>query len=139
MLFSTGTAIQTLVVLAEKCEASTIRALTLRALSIICCNAAAIRQLERASGLQTIIDTLCDYSRPEPERSEAVALLAQITAPWIEDNHVVNGLEDYDKKLVKAITNFIYNTKCCQNLLLCAAALANLTTMNSSCIRCVIF
>lgn len=130
--------IQILVVLCEKCEGSSVRALALRALSTICCNSKAIRQFERASGVQLIADTLAEETRPEPERVEAVALLAQISAPWIEDNHNIRGLQDYTKSLVKSLTDFLQKTKCCQNILLCMAALANLTAMDSKSIKYIL-
>lgn len=84
----------------------------------------------QADGIDVLADILSDYNRPEPELSEAVAVLAQITAPWIEDNHKVEGLAENIGTLIKTITHFLEKTKCCQNLLLCAAALANLTYMN---------
>ncbi|XP_028141241.1 protein inscuteable homolog [Diabrotica virgifera virgifera] len=124
-----------LLILCEKCEGSSMRSLLLRALSTVCCSSSAVRQFEKFSGVQIIADTLEEYSRPETERSEAVALLAQVTAPWVEDNHSVKGLQDYSRKLVKSLTKFAANTKCCQNLLLCAAALANLSTMDSKAIK----
>lgn len=137
-VFVSSGAVQILIVLCEKCEGSTVRALALRALSTICTHCLAIRQFEKAQGVQMITDILCDESRPEPERSEAVALLAQITAPWIEDNHNVKGLQELSKRLIKALTRFIKKTVCCQNLLLCAAALANLTTMHNKSIHYVL-
>ncbi|KAF7273345.1 spindle orientation adaptor protein inscuteable isoform X2 [Rhynchophorus ferrugineus] len=127
--------IPVLLILCEKCDGSSLRTLILRALSTMCSNSIAIRQFEKFSGVQIIADTLEEESRPEPERSEAVALLAQVTAPWFEDNHSVKGLQDYSKKLVSSLTRFSANTKCCQNLLLCAAALANLSSMDNKCIK----
>ncbi|RZC42648.1 inscuteable -like protein, partial [Asbolus verrucosus] len=125
-----------LLILCEKCEGSSMRSLLFRALSTICCSAFAVRQFEKFSGIQIISETLGEGSlRPEPERSEAVALLAQVTAPWIEDNHSIKGLQDFSKKLVKSLTRFTSTTKCCQNLLLCAAALANLSTMDNKSIK----
>ncbi|KAJ8982941.1 hypothetical protein NQ317_005256 [Molorchus minor] len=134
-LFTKADIIPILLILCEKCEGSSLRSLILRALSTMCCNATAVRQFEKFSGVQIVADTLDDNSRPEPERSEAVALLAQVTAPWLEDNHSVKGLQDYSKKLVKSLTKFASTTKCCQNLLLCAAALANLSTMDPKSIK----
>lgn len=130
--------IQILIVLCEKCEGSSVRALALRALSTICCTSKAIRQFEKGSGVQLIAETLGDDARPEPERAEAIALLAQITAPWIEDNHTIRGLQDHAKSLVKSLTRFLHNTRCCQNLLLCAAALANLTAMDTKSIKYIL-
>lgn len=137
-IFVSSGAVEILVVLCEKCEGSTVRALALRALSTICTHSAAIRQFERAQGAEMIANILCEESRPEPERSEAAALLAQVTAPWIEDNHNVNGLQEVNKKLVKSLTRFVKKTKCCQNLLLCSAALANLSTMNAKSVQYII-
>lgn len=137
-LFVSSGAIQILLVLCEKCEGSTVRSLALRALSTICTNCSAIRQFEKAQGVQMLSDVICEQSRPEPERSEAVALLAQITAPWIEDNHNINGLQERDKKIVKTLTKFALSTNCCQNLLLCMAALANLTTMHPKTINYIL-
>lgn len=58
----------------------------------MCTKSTSIRYFEKYSGIQIITDTLEDNSKPEPERSEAVALLAQVTAPWLEDNHSVRFL-----------------------------------------------
>lgn len=137
-IFVSSGAVQILVVLCEKCEGSTVRALALRALSTICVHCIAIRHFEKAQGVQMIAEILSEDSRPEPERSEAAALLAQVTAPWIEDNHSVKGLDEVNKKLVKALTRFLKKTKCCQNLLLCTAALANLSTMNNKSIHYIL-
>ncbi|KAJ8921521.1 hypothetical protein NQ315_003139 [Exocentrus adspersus] len=137
-VFTKADVIPILLILCEKCEGSSLRSLILRALSTMCCNSSAVRQLEKFSGVQIIADTLEDDSRPEPERSEAVALLAQVTAPWLEDNHSVKGLQDYSRKLVKSLTRFASATKCCQNLLLCAAALANLSAMDPKSIKYII-
>ncbi|CAH1100811.1 unnamed protein product [Psylliodes chrysocephalus] len=134
-LFTKADVVPILLILCEKCEGSSVRSLLLRALSTLCSSSSAVRQFEKFSGVQIIADILDEHSRPEPERSEAVALLAQVTAPWLEDNHSVKGLQDYSKKLVRSLTNFAATTRCCQNLLLCTAALANLSTMDSKSIK----
>ena len=54
-LFSSTYIIETLVALCTKCEGPSVRALILRALTILCSNADAIRQLERAAGVQVYI------------------------------------------------------------------------------------
>ncbi|KAL3276535.1 hypothetical protein HHI36_011910 [Cryptolaemus montrouzieri] len=128
-----------LLIQCEKCEGSSIRCLLLRALSTMCCTTSAVRHFEKYSGIQLITDILEEDSRPEPERSEAVTLLAQVTAPWIEDNYSLRGLPEYTKSLVKFLTKFLKNTRCCQNLLLCAAALSNLSAMDThNCIKYLI-
>lgn len=125
-------AVPMLLIHCEKCEGSSTRCLILRALSTLCCLAPAVRQFEKFSGIQLITDILEENSRPEPEHSEAVTVLAQITAPWVEDNYSIRGLPEYSKRLVKSLTKFLKNTKCCQNLLLCIAALANLSAMDAA-------
>ncbi|CAG9815714.1 unnamed protein product [Phaedon cochleariae] len=134
-IFTQADVIPILLILCEKCEGSSLKGLILRALATMCCNSSAVRQFEKYSGVQIVADTLEEQSRPEPERSEAVALLAQVTAPWLEDNHSVKGLQDYSRKLVRSLTKFVASTQCCQNLLLCAAALANLSTMDGKAIK----
>jgi hypothetical protein len=47
---------------------------------------------------------LSEETRPEPEASEAAAVLAQITAPWVEDNHTVHGLSEQLSSLVQSLT-----------------------------------
>ncbi|XP_066142000.1 protein inscuteable homolog isoform X1 [Euwallacea fornicatus] len=127
-----------LLILCERCEGSSLRTLILRALSTMCTNASAIRSFEKFSGIQIISDTLEEESKPEPERSEAVGLLAQVTAPWIDDNHSINSLQEYSKRLISSLTKFSASTKCCQNLLLCAAALANLSSLDNKCIKLLV-
>ncbi|XP_031358874.1 protein inscuteable homolog isoform X1 [Photinus pyralis] len=130
--------VQVLCVLCEKCESSTVRSLILRALSTICVNNTAIRKFENNSGINLISEIISNGSCPDPERSEAVALLAQITAPWIEDNRNVYGLQQQIQTLVKSLTNFVASTKCCQNLLLCIAALSNLTEMEPTTVKYIL-
>ncbi|XP_018325698.1 protein inscuteable homolog [Agrilus planipennis] len=137
-IFTSCDTISTLCVLCEKCEGSTVRALVLRALSTICNNSPALKQFERCSGIQMITEILTEDSRPEPERAEALALLAQATAPWIEDNRNLKTLYGHIKPLVKAITHFITTTRCCQNLLLCAAALANISSLEPKSIKYIL-
>lgn len=47
---------------------------------------------------------LADETRSEAELCEAAAVLAQITAPWVEDNHTVNGLGQFLSSLVRSLT-----------------------------------
>lgn len=128
-----------LIILCEKCEGSSLRSLFFRALSTVCTSSMAIEQFGKFSGIQVICETLCDdFEKPEPERSEAVALLVQVTAPWREDNHLIQSLSDYIYKIIKALTKFIQSTKCCKNILLCTAALANLSEIELKSIEAII-
>jgi hypothetical protein len=47
---------------------------------------------------------IAETARSEPEVSEAAAVLAQITAPWVEDNHTVQGLSEQLPSLVSSLT-----------------------------------
>jgi hypothetical protein len=47
---------------------------------------------------------LSEETRPEPEVSEAAAVLAHITAPWVDDNHTVHGLSEQLSSLVHSLT-----------------------------------
>ncbi|XP_065169411.1 protein inscuteable homolog isoform X2 [Atheta coriaria] len=134
-LFIHHGAIQTITAIIDKCEGSSVRGLGLRALTTLCINANSIRKLESVSGLCTISDVICDQSKPDPERIEAIALLAQITAPWIEDNHHIQGLHQYSRRMVKYLTRYLEDTNCCQNILLVTAALANLVAMDTKAIK----
>ena len=51
-----------------------------------------------------VVDILCDQDGPEDERSEAAAVLAQITSPWVEDNHSIIGLHRHVPPVVSALT-----------------------------------
>ncbi|ETN62543.1 hypothetical protein AND_005760 [Anopheles darlingi] len=123
---------------------SSIRALALRALATVCSTTEAIRQLERADGLEILRDIIVteqrkparrqsqylpqpDQERSEPELREAVSVLTQITAPWHGEDHRLEGLKQYVHSIVEAITEIIEKTTCCQTLLLCAACLNNMT------------
>lgn len=47
---------------------------------------------------------LSDATCSEAELSEAAAVLAQITAPWVQDNHSIEGLGRYLNSLVSSLT-----------------------------------
>lgn len=138
-MFINAGAVSTLLIFCEKCDGSSVRIAILRALSTICYNDIAVRQLEKTSGIQLISEILSDSSRPEPELSESIALLAQITAPWIDGNHQnLHSLQNESKRLIEYLTRFMANTKCCQNLLLSTAALANISSVNPKSVRYIV-
>ncbi|XP_067000307.2 protein inscuteable homolog [Anabrus simplex] len=110
-------------------RSSSIRTAALRALATVCCVADSIRQLEQAGGVEILAEVLSDEERPEPEVSEAAAVLAQITAPWVEDNQGVKGLAEQMPVLVRSLTRLSNTTSSDETLLLAAAALANITFM----------
>nr|CAD7264000.1 unnamed protein product [Timema shepardi] len=110
-------------------RSSSIRTAALRSLSTVCCVTDTIRRFEQAGGLEILAELLTEETRPEAELSEAAAVLAQITAPWVEGNHTVHGLTEFLPSLVHSLTRLVSTTRSDETLLLSAAALANLTFM----------
>ena len=68
-------------------------------------------------------------------RVEAAGVLAQITSPWISDNHRVSGLEDHVCRLVPQLSSLARLQCGDDSFLLVSAALANLTFMEPSCLE----
>ena len=109
-----------------------IRILALRSLGAICCVAECIRQFETVSGdtiwivvvtnllgrvcmiifictlqcdgLQVIDDLLSGRHSTVEDRVESAAVLAQITSPWISDNHKIHNLDLHVMSMVMALT-----------------------------------
>ena len=54
--------------------------------------------------MELISEILCDTQRGEIERAEAAAVLAQITAPWVEENPGVAGLSVRVPSVITALT-----------------------------------
>ncbi|KAB7503669.1 Protein inscuteable-like protein, partial [Armadillidium nasatum] len=107
-----------------------LRSLALRALATVCCVAEGITSFEKEGGVDVISEILCDAEIPEEERSEAAGVLAQITSPWVEDNHSLPCLKGHLKGIVKALTAEVF--------LLTSAALANLTFLDVSVIEALL-
>ena len=120
--------IETLVQLCRGSRSREVQLLSLRSISSVCCTVECIRNLERAGGIRMISNLL--VSAPSLEvRVEAAGVLAQITSPWISDNHSVAGLEDHVPALVHHLTA-LARLRCGEDsFLLVSAALANLTFM----------
>jgi hypothetical protein len=96
----------------QKCQ--DVRILALRCLSAICCVAECIREFELADGLKIIEVLLCSRGSLIEDRIEAAGVLAQITSPWISDNHKINKLDNYVYNMVNALTGIpivIFQTK----------------------------
>ena len=51
-----------------------------------------------------ISEMLCDKQRDEVELTEVVSVLVQITAPWIEDDHIIKGLIYHLYPVINALT-----------------------------------
>ncbi|XP_075168339.1 spindle orientation adaptor protein inscuteable [Haematobia irritans] len=134
-------AVRTLLVVCLDNKSSSIRAQSLRALATICCAPEPIFQLGSCGGIEVLRDILqIDDGTKKPgqgeamkrsdlERREAVSLLTQITAAWHGPDHRVDGLRDCVETVVEGLTRLLIFTGCPQTLLLCAAALSNLSRM----------
>ena len=105
-----------------------MKLLILRALSSLCCTEASIRQLEAAGGVQ-LISSLLTSSTTLEVKVEAAGVLAQITSPWITENHRVAGLTAAIPEIVLQLST-LASLECGEDsFLLVSAALANLTFM----------
>lgn len=71
----------------------------------------------QAGGVEIISEILADEKRSETEITEAVSVLAQITAPWVEDNHSVLGLTEQLSVLVAALTSEYFIISSAKDLL----------------------
>ena len=126
--------IETLVQLCESTSSREVQLLSLRSISSVSCTIECIRNLESAGGIGMISRLL--VSDPSLEvRVEAAGVLAQITSPWISDNHRVSGLDDHVSRLVPQLSN-LARLQCGEDsFLLVSAALANLTFMEPTCLE----
>ena len=113
-----------------------VRLLALRALSSVCCTVESIRGLEQSRGVE-IIAGLLTGSLSLEERVEAAGALAQVTSPWITDNHQVEGLTKHVPGMVATLTCLAQLHCGDDNLLLVTAALANLSFMETSSLKCM--
>ncbi|KAL6256826.1 hypothetical protein P5V15_011765 [Pogonomyrmex californicus] len=101
-------------------------AISLRALASVCSSTSAIEYFARDGGPEILTDLLGAESSSEKEKTEATALVVQITAPWT----MARGLpylEPFADLLIPALNQLVENTSCAQTLLLAAAALNQLS------------
>ncbi|GAB1867441.1 Protein inscuteable homologue C-terminal domain-containing protein [Camponotus japonicus] len=101
-------------------------AITLRALASICNSTTAIEHFARDGGPEILTDLLNLESSSEREKTEATALVVQITAPWT-DAQGLPCLEPFANFLIPTLNRLIESTDCAQTLLLAAAALNHLS------------
>ncbi|XP_030369124.1 uncharacterized protein LOC115620082 [Scaptodrosophila lebanonensis] len=128
--FVQNEAVRALLIIVLDHKLSSVRALALRALATLCCAPEAIAQLGTCGGIEIVRDILQGgQKRGDIERREAVSLLAQITAAWHGTDHRVNGLKDCAESLIAGLSSLLTPQCCPQTLLLCAAALNNLSRM----------
>ena len=113
-----------------------VRLLALRALSSVCCTVECIRSLEQCEGVDAVASILTTSCSLE-ERVEAAGVLAQVTSPWITDNHQVEGLTIHVPSMVSTLTSLAHLQCGDDTLLLVTAALANLSFMEPSSLKCM--
>ncbi|OXU25411.1 hypothetical protein TSAR_012629 [Trichomalopsis sarcophagae] len=101
---------------------SELRSASLRALASVCCCIEAVDQFVREGGPEILGDILAADSTPQSEKSEAAALVVQITAPWM-DYVGLPYVEPFAHDLISALTNLAERTSCKQTLLLSTAAI----------------
>lgn len=106
-----------------------IQLLSLRALSSVCCTVEAVRELEACRGMETISRVLTCSATSHSVRVEAAGVLAQVTSPWIAENHSIAGLKEEVSGLVDHLTRLARLQVGDDTFLLVSAALANLTFM----------
>ncbi|KAI5732661.1 hypothetical protein M8J76_002893 [Diaphorina citri] len=101
----------------------------LRTITLLCSSVQCIRQLEKCNGIEILADILADESRDETVLSEAISVLAQVTAPWLDTNQSVADLHRHVDTFVAALTRLMRKQLNSETLLLISAALANLSFM----------
>lgn len=121
--------IRSLISLALTSPNMEIKLLSLRAISSVCCTIEAVRELEQCRGIQTISDILVNSRTSLTVKVEAAGVLAQITSPWIADNHSIAGLREQVPPIVEQLTKLTRIKAGDDTFLLVSAALANLTFM----------
>lgn len=128
--------IRALLSIAQDVQLRPLRCAAIRALTIICGHSVAIRQLEQAGGIEFIERTLRDTS--QQERCEAVGLLAQVTAPWVDCSGVtLRHMSRHMDSLVSSLTGMIEQATSGDVFLLSAAALANLSFLDRVALECI--
>jgi hypothetical protein len=58
----------------------------------------------QCNGIEILADILADESRDETVLSEAISVLAQVTAPWLDTNQSVADLHRHVDTFVAALT-----------------------------------
>lgn len=124
-------AIRSLISLAISTSNTEVALLSLRALSSVCCTLESVRELEQCRGIETITEILVNPRTSLAVKVEAAGVLAQITSPWISDNHSIAGLKEQVPHIVEQLTKLARIKAGDDTFLLVSAALANLTFMEA--------
>ncbi|ROT70505.1 Inscuteable-like protein, partial [Penaeus vannamei] len=132
-------------------RAGVVRVDALRALATVCCVVEGILELEKC---ETVYGRPCKKQQPTVSfvsrrgrggggggavrrsvprggAQRGGGVLAQVTSPWVEDNHRLAGLHDNMDAIVAALTGLARCTETPETFLLASAALANLTFLDS--------
>lgn len=126
------------VAIAQDANLLQLKCAAVRALTIVCCHSVAIRQLEQHGGIELIRDTLADSEATQQEKCEAVGLLAQITAPWVDcTGATLRRMTENMDSLVSSLTEMIARANSGDVFLLSAAALANLSFLDRVALECI--
>jgi hypothetical protein len=96
----------------------------------------AIEYFARDGGPEILTNLLSAESSSEKEKTEATALVVQITAPWM-DARGLPYLEPFGASLIPALNQLVESTSCAQSLLLAAAAL-NQLSKSRQCARIIL-
>ena len=124
--------IRSLIKLAVSNTHMEVKLLSLRAISSVCCTIEAVRELEQCQGILTISNILVSPRTSLTVKVEAAGVLAQITSPWIADNHSIAGLKEQVPHIVEQLTKLTRIKAGDDTFLLVSAALANLTFMETA-------
>ncbi|KAG0717674.1 Protein inscuteable [Chionoecetes opilio] len=99
------------------------------------CRSDALRALATVLARGVLAEVLSQAECTEEERSEAAGVLAQITSPWVENNHRLPALHAHLPPIVAALTDLAKHTLTPEIFLLASAALANLTFLDDGCVE----
>ncbi|KAL1130171.1 hypothetical protein AAG570_013109 [Ranatra chinensis] len=119
--------ITALLALCINSQSASVRTAALRILATVCCSSSSIMQFEMGGGLEIMCDILSDHDRGELEQCEAASVIAQVTAPWLDHGQTVHNIEKHLSALISALTELIKRSASHETLLVCAAALANIS------------
>ncbi|XP_055011568.1 protein inscuteable homolog [Boleophthalmus pectinirostris] len=103
----------------------------LRTVASICCVEEGVLQLDKVDGLLCLADLLTDDHSPEAVKAEAAAVVAQLTSPHHSSTaHLLSFIESMND-IVTALISLCSSASCGEVFLLAAAALANITFLDS--------
>ncbi|CAL1545823.1 unnamed protein product, partial [Lymnaea stagnalis] len=108
------------------------RSKALRALATICCAPECVAELEKESGIDLLMDILTDENVIESVQGEAAGVVAQITSPVLDQNQHLCRFAESLQVILTALLGLCEKTEGHETFLLSAAAVANITFIDSS-------